>query len=351
MIPFHGGIWLPWGREASSLPLDFSVNLNPWGPPPELRENWDRLFSYLTFYPPLELEFYQQLLARLYPFFPPSAILPGNGATQIIYLLGRELEGETVGIVEPSFSEYRRAFSQAGWTVLPILAPPLVEEKDVWQAIRDQRPDCLIVGNPPSPSGFPFSAYFWQEVLSFCRYQKINLVVDEVFQEFMGEESSLASQIEESRNLYLVRSLTKYWSLPGLRGGFLASHPQNITALAPRIEPWSINSLLTAVLELLAASDLAAFQQITRVNLRTEKQFLEENLPSELQLFPSRVNFYLARVETGDLASFLEEQGIKVRRAQNFWGLDQRFVRLAVRNHSDNEQLVKAVKEFVRSQR
>ena len=121
----HGGRVIEWQRKSGRTYLDFSANLNPWGPPREVKERWGELFYYATVYPPLDRSFYREELAKIYNL-SSSFILPTNGATAGIYLLARQLPGETVLILEPCFSEYARSFSRAGKKIERVFSPFLL---------------------------------------------------------------------------------------------------------------------------------------------------------------------------------------------------------------------------------
>ncbi|MCS7242991.1 MAG: histidinol-phosphate aminotransferase family protein [Candidatus Caldatribacterium sp.] len=340
----HGGRTIE-RLKVGKRGLDLSANCNPLGPPDVLQRRWGELFSYVALYPPLDPLFASQYIGRMYNL-PEATILPCNGATQGIYLLARCLPGKTVALVEPSFGEYRVAFTLAGklvisWSVFPKRS--LGDPKEV---------DVVVFGNPGNPLGDTeaLDLYF------SARRRKLStiFVVDEAFQEFMGEATSLTGMVFEDRNLYVVRSLTKYFALPGLRGGFLVAHPENILRLAEYLEPWSVNAILIRALEILAEEDLTPFREATELWLREEKAFLEEAFRAFpfLSFYPSWVNFYTLWV-TGngngrELLSFLEERGIFVRSLADFVGLDERFFRIAVRTREENLRFLEVVEEYGR---
>ncbi|MBC7217692.1 MAG: aminotransferase class I/II-fold pyridoxal phosphate-dependent enzyme [Candidatus Caldatribacterium sp.] len=336
----HGGRTIERWREGKEG-LDLSASINPLGPPEVLRRHWGELYPYAALYPPLDPFFASHFIGRIYGL-PEATILPCNGATQGIYLLARFLPGERVVIVEPCFGEYRAAFALSGkritfWSVFPERRLGDLKEADI-----------IVFGNPGNPLGDieALDLYFW------AREQGLSttFVVDEAFQEFMDEETSLTGKVFEDRNLYVVRSLTKYFALAGLRGGFLVAHPENVARLGEHLEPWSVNALLVRALEILAEEDLTSFREATRRWLKEEKTFLESafrEIPF-LSFYPSRVNFYTLWVqeEHVGIVPFLEERGVFVRSLSDFVGLDERFFRVAVRTRKENEHFLKAVQEY-----
>ncbi len=338
----HGGRVIEWQRKSGRSYLDFSANLNPWGPPREVKERWEELFYYATVYPPLGCSFYREELAKIYNL-SPSFILPTNGATAGIYLLARQLPGETVLILEPCFSEYAQSFSRAGKKIERIFFP----------APFNSLPpaDIVVWGNPTNPWGVSPPSFLLDHLWETSLKKGTILIVDEAFQEFVEEKTSWVSRCGENPRLYIIRSLTKYFTLPGLRGGFIVAQPLSLSPLIEHLEPWSINSLLARVLEIIAQGDLASFRATTRENLEREKQFLEEKLPGELiELFPSEVNFYTLRMRKGKelFSSFLEERGMLVRSLADFFGLDDSYFRIAVRTREENQQLIEVVRDYAR---
>uniref|UniRef100_A0A7V3YMG2 Aminotransferase class I/II-fold pyridoxal phosphate-dependent enzyme n=1 Tax=Candidatus Caldatribacterium californiense TaxID=1454726 RepID=A0A7V3YMG2_9BACT len=342
----HGGRVLEWLKEGKEG-IDLSASLNPLGPPEVLRKRWLDLFPALSLYPPLDPRFVGRLLEAIYGF-PQEALLPCNGATQGIYLLGRVLSGKTVVIVEPCFTEYARAFRLGGKEIRHL---PVFPESPLNPLEALRRADIVVLGNPGNPLGDTegLSLYFRarEEGLSTV------FVVDEAFQEFLGEETSLVFRVFFDRNLYIVRSLTKYFALAGLRGGFVVTHPENVTLLCDHLEPWSVNTVLVRALELLASEDLSPFREATRCWLLGEKAFLEREFSALpfLSFFPSRANFYTLWMEEEDpeFFAFLETRGIFVRRLGDFFGLDGRFFRVAVRTRKENERFLEVVKEYGRT--
>ena len=350
--PIHGGrvIEMELGGES---PLDLSVNLNPWGPPPQVREHWNDWFRYLSLYPPLRWSYYQHRLAGLYGF-PEDRILPLNGATQGIYLLARRHPARKVVILEPGFTEYARAFHLEGKEVVHC---PCVSGEDlpaVLACLDREKPGLVVMGNPGNPLGNCLSPDEGSALHRWCRDRNATLVVDEAFQEFIQEKTSFFPQLGDDESLIIVRSLTKYYALAGLRGGFLLVSPTLLQKWQPALEPWSINSLLAVVLDLLARSDLTHYHVLTRRNLEAEKRYLEkswEPLGDFFELQPSRVNYYTVRIKTPPerFHAFLRRHRLVVRSLGDFWGMSDGFFRFAVRTHEENQKTIEVITSYART--
>ncbi|NSW76995.1 MAG: aminotransferase class I/II-fold pyridoxal phosphate-dependent enzyme [Candidatus Atribacteria bacterium] len=352
MIPgSHGGRRIELERSGVNIRADFSASINPWGPPEVLKERWGELLRLVEAYPPLDWSLYRKPMAALYGY-DPDFILPCNGATQGIYLLSRLLAAQRILVLEPLFTEYARAFELSGKVVFRFSLFPAFERDHLVKMIQAKRIEALVFGNPSNPLGEVGGVSLYR-YLREAGFSDLTVIVDEAFQEFMGEETSLSEAVRKDRNLYLVRSLTKYYAIPGLRGGFVLTHPDNVATLERYLEPWSCNGILWGVLELLSAADLSSFHGLTRENLRREKDFLEtqfRRFSSLLEWYPSRVNFYTFRVKEkpGDFFRFLCAEGILVRSLAEFFGLGEGFFRLAVRRREENELFFEVVEEFAR---
>jgi len=351
MSRVHGGRLFEEKEKQGSLFLDFSASINPWGPPSVLHKNWSSMWRWVSTYPPLDIELFQKWIAQI-SGFSGETILPCNGATQGIYLLGRILEGKKVTIIEPCFTEYSLAFRLGGKEIEHFFYLGDEETEESLKLLFATRPDILIMGNPTNPLGNPYPEGFLKAVWEYVLEKGIFLVVDEVFQEFMNEETSFSGKIADYRRLFVVRSLTKYFSIPGLRGGFLLTHPSNVHSLKEHIEPWSVNAVLASALKILSESDLSVFRETTMKNLKKEKEYLEERwkaFSDVVLLYPSRVNFYMFRVldSKADLYSFFYQRGMLIRSLSDFWGLDRNFYRISLRTHSENRRFLGALEELV----
>lgn len=348
----HGGRRIELEKLGKRVVLDLSANLNPWGPPEVLRKRWGELWSFVEPYPPLDLSFLRERIAFLY-HFPSSIILPTNGATQAIYLLARVLPGKRILILEPCFTEYRRAFSLFGKKVFSFPLFPRYDLAELLEYVITNAIDILVLGNPSNPLGETQGVSLYHYLRNRSLGKTLTFVIDEAFQEFLGERTSLVSRVTEDPRLYVIRSLTKYYALAGLRGGFVISCAENVRFLETQIEPWSINGILVGALEILVQENLSDFHHQTKEKLLEAKTFLEENFKrwkEFLTFYPSEVNFYTLRVKEGAEAffAFLWDKGFLVRRLSDFFGLGEEFFRIAVRRREENQLFCEAVEQFGR---
>ncbi|MBI5428763.1 MAG: threonine-phosphate decarboxylase [Nitrospinae bacterium] len=359
--PVHGGDRKAAATLAGLQPedlLDFSSSVNPLPLPPCVRRLLAELEQNLREYPDPNSSRLKEELERTLNI-DRDRIVVANGSTELIYLLPFLLESKSaVCLAVPCFSEYKRAFDLANFPVHEIPSGPangFQPEIDCFMERLERIPNlgAAVVGHPNSPAGNLWKEQNLLSLLSYCEDRNVFLVVDETFMDFCGPGRSLLPKIPDSRFLVVVRSMTKFYGLAGLRLGYGVMHPRLVEAMEKRRIPWSVN---------LAAQKIGAavlqdreFAEQTRAFIRKENPFLRDALGKTgfLEVFSSDVNFFLVRLRGIDLAlpdrfyMNLLRDGILLRNCGNFDGLDKSYFRIAVRAREDNEKLVaKLVKNF-----
>ena len=310
--------------------LDFSVNLNPLGPPDSLALALAP--EHMTSYPEPDSVTLRHMLAERHGVKPES-VLVTNGACEAIELVMAALAPGRVVVHVPAFTEYEDAARAWGRTVVTI--PAREEDGFRWNFSRlDVRPDDLVVlGNPANPTG----------VLSEVPELEATLVVDETFLDFAEQAAGgqAASAVGRPRTL-VIRSFTKLFACPGLRLGYVVG---DVSALRARQPAWSVSR--PAQIAGQAALLDKDYQEFTRRFVRDRREELIQGLESVpgVKVFPSAANFLLFRVaKARETARRLVERGIVVRVCDNFTGLaPDTYLRVAVRKRSDNRRLVEAL--------
>jgi threonine-phosphate decarboxylase len=350
--PFeHGGNVFAVARDLGIPPseiLDFSANINPLGPAPGVRDALQDAFGSLVHYPDSGCTGLREAVAVSHGV-KPSNICMANGSTEMIYLLPRLAAGKRALIIAPSFSEYARAllrddchveYLALGSTDGFALPPALLQER------LHAGFDLCIIGNPGNPSGRLYPLAEVGEFLRICRAAGSLLVLDEAFMDFCEEESA-KHMAAETEGIIVLRSMTKFYAMPGLRLGYAVASEAIIERLASLREPWSVNTPAQAAgLVSLADGEYAA---ATRRMVAAERQHLMAGLSSipGLRPFPSAANFVLVQIDlgpaAGELAGRLMGERILIRNCANFTGLDDRFFRVAVRGRGENERLLNAL--------
>lgn len=324
--------------------LDFAVNVVPGGPPEWLREAMAGALDEVGAYPD-ERAAVAALAAR--HGRPPDEVVVTNGSAEAFWLLASVLRSRRAVVVHPSFTEPEAALRAAGHRVERAFRDPGDFALDP-SAVPEEA-DLVVVGNPNNPTGTldPAAA-----VARLARPGRA-LVVDEAFMELVPREPESLAGRGVVPGLVVVRSLTKLWSLAGVRAGYLLAPPGIAAAVRVARQPWSVNGLACAALAAWARRTAApgcVEASAIAGRVAAARAGLAEGLAAlpGVQVWPSAANFLLLRVPDGSAArAGLAEGGIAVRRADSFPGLTGDHLRVAVRCPDDNRRLVDALREVL----
>jgi threonine-phosphate decarboxylase len=277
----------------------------------------------------------------------PDAILLGNGASELIHFLARTGRFSEVELIAPVFSEFQRAFGvgQADGLRRPA-GPPNAPDVSGNPHRR--------AGGPPQAGSLPYLTVVTRPANPTGEMPLINLdtpgalLIDESFVEFTGEPS-LARHVNTRPNLYVLRSLTKFYALPGLRIGALVAAPAVIHDLRKLREPWQVNVLAERA-ALAALSDHAHYAR-TLDFIQAERCRLGKGLAElpGVHPQPSRANYLLTALDypAAPLLAHLLERKILLRDCTGWPGVPfASSVRIAVRTPQETERLLTAWKEF-----
>ncbi|HVB10803.1 MAG TPA: aminotransferase class I/II-fold pyridoxal phosphate-dependent enzyme, partial [Bacillota bacterium] len=237
----HGGDPRPFGADPAEI-LDFSANLNPLGPPQAVRDAVAQ--ADLGRYPePYSRTLARAIAARLH--VDPEAVAVGAGATELIHLCARAMPGPDVAIDVPTFSEYRPACQAAGLRV-----------------VHGHRGTGAFLCNPNNPTGALLPPEAVRERAAGCGL----LVVDESLIDFVDdpEGSSLVRAAARTQGLVVLRSLTKWFAMPGLRAGYAVAHPDLVRRWDERRDPWSVGAAAQAGVLAALSGATADYERATR---------------------------------------------------------------------------------------
>ncbi|HEY9671946.1 MAG TPA: threonine-phosphate decarboxylase CobD [Waterburya sp.] len=362
--PTHGGN-LAWAAALAgcspSLILDFSASINPLGPPKSAIAAIEQGLKNLIAYPDPNYNQLRVSLSQLHPMLTPDWILPGNGSAELLTWAARELSQlEETYLVTPAFSDYQRALRTFEAQIrefplelkvgtlnveglednlqLPHLQPSKVQPSTLG----------LLLNNPHNPSG----QLFHRQTIEPYLEQFALVVVDEAFMDFLPPEQqqSLISLVQDYPNLVILRSLTKFYSLPGLRLGYCIAHPDRLRRWQQWRDPWPVNTLAAAAAT--AVVQDSAFQQQTWDWLPKARSQLFQGLASlpGLQPYPSAANFLLVQSEQPSSQvqeKLLKHSRILIRDCLSFPELGDRFFRVAVRTAAENQRLLEGLKAIL----
>jgi threonine-phosphate decarboxylase len=227
--------------------VDFSVNLNPMGPPPELEGFLMAAAAAVAQYP----EPWSRALAAALGEsngIDPSLVMPGAGSTPLIYLIPRLLSPKRAVIIGPAFAEYGQALKVLGLPAAYVHAKSeegfLLTPKVVDEALA-LSPDLIFVANPANPVGRLVPEECLERLAAAARAKGGPwLVIDEAFIDFCPPGlSRLPAAAKKGSKVVVLRSLTKIFCVPGLRIGYLAcGDPALASAAQTLMGPWAVST-------------------------------------------------------------------------------------------------------------
>ncbi|MCE0495653.1 threonine-phosphate decarboxylase CobD [Vibrio salinus] len=328
--------------------MDFSANINPNGMPPYLKAMIIQHLDKAEHYPDIDYHnLYRSLASHCRQ--NPENILAGNGATELIYDWVTAISPRKALLVEPSFGEYRRALTQAGCDIRTHSlseAHQFQVTRDILDVLTDDI-DCLFLCTPNNPTGQLIEPSLLADIIDVCEKRHIHLMLDESFMDFVPDVPSSAHSLARSAYLTILRSLTKYFAIPGLRLGYLLSgNTALITKMLTYQKPWTINTFAAIAGEHIFSDP--DYQRITTQWLQTQQAYLYEamnQIPGITVWKPSaNYVFFKLNADSVDLQKALLAHHILIRSCENYIGLSRHFYRVAIRSPEDNQHLVSALK-------
>jgi threonine-phosphate decarboxylase len=330
--------------------IDFSASINPLGLSKKVKETIRKGMDGLGNYPDPDTSMLRQKIAE-HIDIDPATILCGNGSTELIYLIPRALKPEQALVPAPTFSEYERACKLCrGEVTSPVTRYELKEQNNFQFHIDSfisamQGCEMAFLCNPNNPTGAILKREEILEIAEAAGRQRCYLVVDEAFIDFTPEESVI-HDVRDNPHLIVLRSMTKFHALTGLRIGYAVFHKDLIGRVLEFKEPWTVNNLAQEA-AVTALDDREYIERTYRLIAR-EKKYVEKSLEKcGISFFPSAANYYLLKVaDAGGQVVLLRNKGILVRDCSNFRGLNNSYIRIAVKSRKHNKILMKELSEL-----
>ena len=339
---FHGGLFSV--KKPNSKILDFSSNISPTGPPKLVRKTLKKNVKLLEIYPDSNSI---QLRKNLewYTKMPYSQIVAGNGATEIIYNFCQAfLSKIPVLIPVPTFGEYEAAAKLNGCKVSYFKTMNLNESLNEFLD-KIPRKGCVFVCNPNNPTGVLVERKNMLKIVKAANAKQTQVFVDECFIELVPDKTeSLVKDIKKYENLFILRSLTKSFSLAGIRVGYGLGSKKTITILNKIKIPWNVSGLAQ---QAAGAALCHSFHLVKARNLiKKESRFLRKEISKlkGFECYDTSTNFILIKTKTKSktIRKKLLKKNILVRDCSSFQGLNNNYIRIAVKIRKENVQLIKA---------
>ncbi len=358
----HGGDVYTNGLLEGRELIDYSSNINPLGVPKSFIDNISDAVDALTRYPDIQ---YRDVLKVLGEYIgcPQDYFVLGNGAAEIIDLV--IACHKSLLIVVPSFVEYEidakkwNCIIEYSYLKENINEDTLLKHKyaqlsydyeDILNKLKNVQG--LILGNPNNPNGNIIDKSEFQKILEYCESNDKVIIIDEAFIEFTGDKRhSFEGLVKIYKCLFIIRALTKFFALPGIRFGYgISSNDCLIKCIKEKQNPWNINCFAeVAVRHVL--KDEVYIQKSEKWISEERPRFLKSlnNISFIDKVFFTYGNYVLCKLNGITSDKFYKlciVQGFVIRKADNFRGLDKQYIRLAIKDNGRNEKLIQCLKNF-----
>jgi len=343
----HGGK-IPVKNSDHNI-IDFSSNITPLGIPNFVKLIIKKNLDKVQFYPDPKSENVISSLEK-YTHLSKSNIVVGNGAIEILYNFCFAFLSKTTKVLihVPTFQEYETAVKLSNCKISYFKSLNLSTNIDSFIS-QIPKNGCIFLCNPNNPTGKLLSKKELLSIIIVAKKLKTIVFIDECFIELVPKSNeSLISHVKKYDNLFILRSLTKSFGLPGLRIGYACGSKEIIKILQKIKIPWSVNSLAQDA----ANAVIKNISHIKKSNLIIQKElkYLEDNISilNGFECISSSTNFILIKTKNDStkLQTKLLKNKILIRDCKNFRGLDNHYIRIAVKSHKDNVKLVKALEKI-----
>lgn len=342
----HGG-----DREAK---IDLSSNINPLGPPSILIEALTNCTSIdiIKNYPDYRYKDLRTSIAEFYNCDPEN-VIPTNGAAEAINLVVLTIKPKKIVVLEPSYGEYEdiaRALEIEYEALYYRMAGlRFYIDPDDLAGICKNKEILIIITNPNNPTGSYTPIDVLVKMLKDC---KAKVLIDEAYVE-LCTQCPIEIAKDLPKNFVIVRSLTKWLAVPGLRIGLIyASDEELIKRIDILRQPWNVNSIAECVIIKILKQKkmLIKFIEDSRRYIELERARISKVFEKlGFKVFESVTNFLLVDLgfDADEVISKLKRRGIAVRSCKDFKGLGPNYIRVAIKSANENDKFVKILTEVL----
>jgi threonine-phosphate decarboxylase len=356
----HGGEALALSRRIGLAPeriVDFSLNVNPFGPPANVYDALSSNMGSIKLYPDRSYSDLKSAIAVALKV-DASNVIVGCGVTELIHsIMARFIRKGPVVIPLPTFSEYEAAARSLGLKLRLIRPNGIkVDLNSVREAILQGKARCVIICNPNNPTGELLPSDLVNELLVLASDKGVYLIVDETYLDLVDAmpEASLVERAKDYRNLFVLRSLTKPFGFPGLRVGYAVCHKERAEVFESTAISWRVGALEERAA--VVALEDQGFLKSSRDRIQREKVLLQRGIQNieGLKVLDSRTNFLLIDISgtksaPKNLKWRLFSYGVLVRDLTGVKGLPSKYIRVCVRGREENALLLRALRNVLTS--
>lgn len=327
--------------------LDFSSNINPLGTPEAVKQAMRDSLEQVGNYPDVCCEKLKEKLAAFHGIRTEQLIC-GNGAADLIFRYVAAAKPKQALVVSPCFAEYEQALCFAGAEIkhYRLELKTFCLDEGFLKALTKPL-DAVFLCNPNNPTGKTIKQSLLLQIAKRCKEQEIRLFLDECFLDFLmdEEERSLIKYAFGKPHVFILRSFTKMYAVPGIRLGYgICADKALLSSMEAAGPPWNVSVLAQAAG--IAALDEKDFVEETRCFIQREREFLENCLTRFGITFWEGSANYIFLYDTRDLKQELLGAGILIRDCSNYDGLSKGYYRIAVKDRDSNEKLAAALEKI-----
>lgn len=334
--------------------LDFCYLVNPYFPPQKLVDEIKASFEKLLTQYPSGMRVNSLLAAKNFGVHVEN-IAVGNGAAELIKALMEQLGGKS-GFIRPTFEEYPNRYSSDDSVYfMPSNENYSYDENDIIEFFGDKRIDNLVVVNPDNPTGNYIPKARLLKLIEWCGEQGIRLVIDESFVDFADEEdSTLIEQdlLDGNPHLFVMKSISKSYGVPGLRLGVLASgNASEIDRIKKDVAIWNINSFAEFYMQIEEKYKKDYASALVKIRAERARYIAALGEIPQLRIIPTQANYVMVELLGENTSKAVTKKllighNILIKDLSSKMGGKQ-YLRLAIRNTEDNDRLVDALKSVL----
>jgi histidinol-phosphate aminotransferase len=324
----HGGVL---EENANDGIIDFSVSLNPYGPPNFVPEVIREAIEEINVYPDTESIDLRTKLAEKFRCKPDEVVV-GAGVSELVQLVALSFVKERVVIPRHTYGEYEPAARLMGARITHVEMPELRIDPDMI-AEAMQPDDVVFLCNPNNPTGQYLPGDGIARIVEAAERVDALVVLDEAYVDFVT--GAFPTYTLSKNHLIILRSLTKSFAIPGIRIGYALSSEAIINALEKVKVPWSVSACAQKVGAAVIGPEGDAFLAASRERIERSKGKIEKVMDVHTD-----ANFYILKVGTTarEVKKEFLTRGIQVRDCTSF-GLPA-HIRFSVRKDEENERLL-----------
>jgi threonine-phosphate decarboxylase len=336
MIEGHGN---ELAKYKGKIKIDFSSNIINTGTNKEIFTHLSDNLNLISNYPEPDAESLKTELAK-HHHLATQNFLVTNGSAEAFYLIASCFNQKQAVIFVPSFAEYQDA----------CIANKLNYKHVSLDKINTKFTNCDLIwlGNPNNPDANVFTV---SEIQNLCVNNKNAVViVDEAYAELCSDFKSSIKLTKQYENLVVIKSLTKLFAIPGLRLGYIIAQEELISKFSKKLIPWSVNALAQTAGKYILKNYPKLKPELNSIFIESKRFQTKLKKIEGIHVYDSVTNYFLVKFEKNIAEKLkqilIEDYGILIRDASNFYNLDTSFIRLATQTREKNNILINILKNW-----